>query len=159
MSYTKGELVNDAFNEIGIADYEFDVTASQSVAALRKLDSMMAGWDARGIKLSYPVPSGSNGSNTDEDSNIPDSAWEAVVLNLALRIAPSFGKNVSIQTMANAKFALNTLFSMFAQAPEMQLPSMPRGAGYKEYDYRFTPDPENTLKDGDSAELDLEGVF
>jgi len=158
MGYTKDDLVHSALNEIGIADYDFDIGAEQTQSALQRLDSMMASWDSRGLKFGYPMPSTAKGSSLDEESNIPDVAWEAVITNLAIRIAPSYGKIVLPETKATAKESLNFLYNLFAQASEMQLPSMPKGAGYKSED-AFSSDPEDTLKDGDSAELDLEGVF
>ncbi len=159
MSYTKGELVHQALNEIGIADYDFDIGAEQTESAMRRMDNMLAMWDTKGIKLGYPVAFDANGSTLDQNSNVPDSAVEAITTNLAIRIAPSYGKVVSIETKAIAKESLDVLFNLFATPPEMQLPSMPKGAGYKNIDYPYTPAPSDNLKDGDTAELDLEGVL
>jgi len=131
MSYTKGELVMSALNEIGIADYDFDIQPEQKESAMRRLDSMMAEWSAKGILLSYPLPGSANGSELTQDSNVPDTAIEAVITNLAIRIAPSYGKIVLQETKMTAKNSLNLLFSMFSMPKEMQLPSMPKGAGYK----------------------------
>lgn len=47
MSYTKGELVNAALEEIGLASYEFDISSESSESALRRLDSMMMEWKDR----------------------------------------------------------------------------------------------------------------
>jgi len=158
MSYTKGELVLEALNEIGIADYDFDIGTEQTESAMRRLDAMMAQWDSKGIKLGYPIPSTADGSELAQDSNISDVAWEAVILNLAIRVAPSYGKTVAQETRILAKAAMNSLYSISSPVAEMQLRQMPKGAGYKA-DYPFTAPPSETLKDGDSAELDLEGVF
>jgi len=158
MSYTKDELVHAALNEIGIADYDFDIGPEQTESVLRKLDAMMGLWDSKGIKFGYPMPSTADGSTLDQDSNIPDVAWEAVILNLAIRIAPSYGKAVAMETKVLAKGAMNTLYSISSPVAEMQFRQMPKGAGHKG-EYPFTAPPSDKLKDGDSAELDLEGVF
>ncbi len=158
MGYTKGDLVQSALNEIGIADYDFDIAPEQTQSALQRLDSMMAQWDSEGLKLGYPIPSTALGSTLDQDSGVPDVSWEAIITNLAIRIAPSYGKVVLPDTKMTAKNGIDTLYSMFALAPEMQIPSMPKGAGYKTNNPFFS-DPTDTLKDGDSAELDLQGVF
>ena len=159
MGYTKGELVQSALNEIGIADYDFDVGAEQVESAMRRLDSMIAMWDNKGIKLGYPVSTQANDSSVRQDSNIPDNAVEAVITNLAVRIAPSYGKIVFPDTKMVAKESLDVLYKQFAMADEMQLGSMPIGAGYKNTDYPFSRAAKDTLKDGQSATLDLEGVF
>ena len=159
MSYTKGELVQSALNEIGIADYDFDIAPEQTESAMRRLDTMIAMWDEKGIKLGYPVANTANGSSAREDSNIPDSAVEAVITNLAVRIAPSYGKVTFPDTKAIAKETLESLYRSFAMDNEMQLPVMAKGAGYKNYENPFSRGAVDTLKDGDSSTLDLEGVF
>ena len=159
MSYTKGELVHSALNEIGIADYDFDIAPEQTESGLRRLDSMMAEFNARGVRLGYPIPNTANGSELSQDSNIPDSAWEAVITNLAIRIAPSYGKMVSPDTKITAKKSLNTLYRISSHPGEMQLNVLPRGAGYKAIDRPFTPPPIDPLLNNTDSELDLEGAF
>jgi len=90
MSYTKGELASIALEEIGIAEYEYDISPEQKQSVIRRLDMMMAEWNKRGILLSFPISKIQNSQSTD-DTNIPDWAWEAVVLNLAIRIAHHMG--------------------------------------------------------------------
>ena len=158
MGYTKSDFVYASLNEIGIADYDFDIGSEQTEAVMKRLDAMMALWDSKGIKLGYPMPTSADDSSLTQETNVPDVAWEAIILNLAIRIAPSYGKAVDIGTKILAKQALNTLYSISSPVPEMQFNSMPKGAGYKS-DGPFTAPPVDTLKDGDSAELDLEGVF
>ena len=156
MSYSKGELASAALEEIGIADYEFDISPEQRQSAIQRLDSMMAEWNGRGLRLSYPISKIEN-SDPDDDSNIPDWAWEAVVTNLAIKIAPSYGKTVSPDTKVAAKHAFNTLYSVFAKPREMQLSSMPKGAGYKSTDFRYTPAPSDTYLEPVDNDVDLTG--
>jgi hypothetical protein len=87
MGYTKRQFVTSAFEEIGLADYVFDLQPEQLEAALRRLDSMMAEWNAAGIRLGYAMPSSPQDSDLDTETNVPDSAWEAIITNLAIRIA------------------------------------------------------------------------
>ena len=159
MGYTKGELVQSALNEIGLADYDFDIGAEQVESGMRRLDSMMALWDSKGIKLGYPLSLTANGSSVRQDSNIPDTAVEAVITNLAVRIAPSYGKITYPDTKAIAKDGLDSLYRTFGMANEMQLGSIPVGAGYKNTENPFSEKATDNLKDGSSADLDLEGVF
>ena len=157
MGYTRRDFVNGALEEIGLASIAFDATADELVGAMRRLNAMMAEWNARGIRIGYPIPSGPNSGELDDETNVPDSAWEAVTLNLAIRIAPSYGKQVLPATMTGAKRAFNALLNLHAQPAEMQLPVMPAGAGNKpwRYDGTYLPDPENRLEAGPDSLLEF----
>lgn len=147
MSYTKGQLVHEALEELGIADYDFDIIPAQEQSALRKLDALIMEWAGRGVLLGYPMSADPSDPDPDEDSNLPDIAYQAVITNLALRIAPGYGKAVNQSTAVTAKSSLNTLMAKYAkQVPLMQLPSMPKGAGYKSTDFRrWTDEPEQKI--------------
>ena len=155
MSYTKRQLVEAAMAEIGLASYAFDLMPEQRELALRRLDSMMAEWNTRGLRLGYPVPDNPADSDIDSDSNLPDAAWEAVITNLALRMAPSYGKQVNVETKVTARHALNTILSRASMPSQMKLPSMPSGAGNKTYDDPFTSEPTTDLIAGPDATLDF----
>jgi hypothetical protein len=134
MSWTKRQIIQQAFDEIGLAPYVFDLTADQLESALRRLDSMIAMWDSRGIRLGYPLPGSPQNSDLDSETNMPDVAVEAAFLQLAARLAPSYGKVVSAETKAAAKQAYDALLVQFATPPEMLIPAgFPIGAGYKPY--------------------------
>lgn len=131
MSWTKRELVNEAFSELGLGD-NFDITPEEVQTALRRMDSMMAVWDAKGIRVGYALPANPNDSDPDQDSGLPDAATEPVYLNLALRLAPGFGKVVSVDTRRNARDGYDRLQIEAAQPlPPQQPNTMPRGAGNK----------------------------
>lgn len=156
MSWTKREFVVQAFAEIGLASYVFDLTPEQEQTALRQLDSMMATWNARGIRLGYPLPNTPANSSLDEVTTVPDAANETIYQNLAVRIAPGFGKTVSPDTKTNAKAGYIAALTQAAGVPrEMQLPNtMGSGAGNKPW-RRISPfldkpiDPLESGQDGD----------
>lgn len=157
MSWTKRQIIQQAFDEIGLAPYVFDLTADQLESALRRLDSMISMWDSKGVRLGYPLSSSPQNSDLDSATNMPDIAVEAVFLQLAIRIAPSYGKVVSAETKAAAKQAYDSLLVLFATPPEMHIPSgFPIGAGYKTYstDDPFTSREEPIHVGGDSV-LDI----
>jgi hypothetical protein len=137
MSWTKRQFVRQAFSIIGLADYDFDLQAEQLQNAMYLLDSMMAVWNAKGLLLSYPIPTSPEDGDLDTESNVPDRANEAVYTNLALRIAPTLGKQVSQDLKAQAWYAYNGLLSWAKAYPrEMSMPvTMPSGAGNKPYRY------------------------
>ena len=131
MSWTKRELVNQAFESVGLAAFVFDLSADQIVSAVRQMDSMLATWNGKGIQLGYPIASGGNGSDPDQDSNLPDYAVEAVYSNLGIRLAPSYGKVVSPDLKTSAKQAYDLLLAQAAMPLPMQITGLPSGAGNK----------------------------
>lgn len=132
MGYSKRQFVAAAFEEIGLASYVFDLQPEQLQSALRRLDAMMAEWNAKGIRLGYPIPGSPQFSDLDEPSEVPDSANEAIITNLALKVAPGFGRNPMADTKITAKAAYNTLLSRAAMPMEQQFPgTLPSGAGNK----------------------------
>ena len=161
MGWTKREIINQAFEEIGLAGYVFDLQPQQLEGALRRLDAMMATWNGKGIRLGYPLPSSPGSSDLDQETDVPDAALEAMALNLAVRIAPGYGKTVSPDTKASAKGAYNQLIAQFAKPIEMQLDSMaiPAGSGNKHWRGRkdpFLAPPTDPLQAGPDSILDLE---
>jgi hypothetical protein len=161
MAYTKRDIINMAFEEIGLAGYVFDLQPQQLEGALRRLDAMMATWNGKGIRLGYPLPSSPGASDLDQDTDVTDEAIEAMALNLAVRIAPGFGKTVSPDTKASAKNAYNQIIAQSAKPVEMQLDNMaiPSGAGNKGWRYYNDPflrQPTDPLTAGPDSILDLE---
>jgi len=161
MGWTKREIINQAFEEIGLAGYVFDLQPQQLEGALRRLDAMMATWNGKGIRLGYPLPSSPADSDLDQETGVPDNAIEAMVLNLAVRLAPGFGKTVSPDTKGNAKRAYNEIVANSAMPIEMQLGSqtIPSGAGNKGWRYYNNPflrEPQDPLTVGSDGILDLE---
>jgi len=127
MSKTKRQIVLAAFNELSLADYEYDLTPGELQKALDQLDDMMAEWEIRDIFLSYNLTSD---SSLDDLSNIPSSANQTVYTNLAKRIAPSHGKILSNETKAAASRGLKMLQLKASKPRQMELdPYVVAGAG------------------------------
>jgi hypothetical protein len=160
MPWTKRQFVEAAFEEIGLAYYVFDLQPEQLNMALRRLDSMMATWNTKGIRLGYPLPSSATSSDLDEDSGVPDSANEAIILNLAVRLAPGFGKSVSADTKLSARNAYRGLVSISAMPQEMQFPkTLPRGAGNKTWSQgsaNFVDVPDDPLAAGPDGPIEFD---
>ncbi len=158
MGYSKRQFVTAAFEEIGLASYVFDLQPQDLESALRRLDAMMADWNGKGIRLAYPIPGSPQDSDINAASEVPDSANEAIITNLAMRLAPSYGKQVMPMTMATGKSAYNTLLSRATLPPQQQLPgSMPSGAGNKPwrvYDDPFLRPPVDPVLSGQDGVLE-----
>lgn len=160
MGWTKAELVGAAFEEIGLASYEFDLSPEEQASALRRLDALMAVWNTRGIRVGYAMPSTPGASDINEQSGITDSAYEAVYTALAMRLAPTFGKVVSNETRIAAKQAYDTLLaSVSSDPPRVQLPgTMPAGAGNRRFRGTIRPfltPPRQTIAAGPDSDMEF----
>lgn len=160
MSWTKGELVDEAFSCLALNGFIYNLDPEMRQMGVRRLDAMMAGWDVKGIRLGYPISSSADGSNVDQDSNLPDYSIEAVFTNLCKRLAEAFGKTLTAETLARAKDGYDMLLGRAAMPPEVQYPgTLPRGAGNKPWRYQngpFFPVPTDPLTTGPDSELNFE---
>lgn len=142
--YTKRYFIEKAFEEIGYASYIYDLDPEKLQSALNRLDSMMAEWNGKKINLGYPLPDGPGSSSLGEESNVPDFAHEAMIANLAIRLAPSVGKTVSVDTKKSARSSYLTLLSRASAIKSMNYSNtLPAGAGNKTriYDNPFMIQP------------------
>ena len=138
---TKQRLVQEALAEIGLSSYEFDLSADQLEQALFRLDAMLAEWGRRGIRIGFPIPASPGDSTAATDTGLPDWCREAVISNLAVRLAPSYGKTVNPATAAAAVRSMAMLYSDSAKPQELRPGMLPSGAGNK--NEPFMPYQEN----------------
>ena len=159
MSWTKREFINQAFEDAGMASYVYDLQPEQLQSALRLMDNMLAVWNEKGIRLSYPLPETPSQSSLDDLTNVPDSANEAICNNLAIRIAPSYGKVVPFETKVLASSSLRCLESAAARPPQIQFPgTMPAGAGNMigyNYPRSYLPDPVEYIEPNSDNVMDF----
>lgn len=140
MSWTKGDMVKEAYSELALAQYDFDLEPEEMQTGLRRLDAIMALWELKGIRLGYPLPSDAQGSSETDDSNLPMSAVVAAYSTLAVQLGPGLGKTVTAETKAAAKDGLSALMTAAAFPQSVQLPStMPRGQGTKPWRTSYGP--------------------
>ena len=158
MATPKREIVEQAYGELALAGYVFDLSPEELNAALKRLDRLMASWEPFLI-LGYNMPVNPGDSDLDDDSGLPDVAIEPVATNLAVRLAPGMGKTLSVDTKIAAKNGYNMLLARFASAvPQMQYPSnLPVGAGNKrlpnDRQYFQPVDTLTTTPNGDSLDF------
>lgn len=139
MAYTKGEFIDAALAEIGISADVFTVPVERRTYCLQRLDSMMGEWSARGLGLNYPLPSSPSSSSESQNTSVSDAANEAIITNLAVRIAPSFGKQVLPATITAASNSFSTLLAKYSVVPQRVMRAgFPIGAGNK-YRNNFNP--------------------
>lgn len=140
MAYTKQQLIDEAFGELALSANAFDITPEEQQTALRRLDTLMATWEQRGIRIGYVFPTSPETSASSADSGIPDGAAEPVFMNLAVRLAAVFGKQVSMDTKRAAREGFSLLLRDAAYPEQQQLPgTLPRGAGNRPYEQLGQP--------------------
>lgn len=159
MSWTKQQIIEEAYGELALAGYVFDITPEEMQTGLRKLDSMLAMWYGKGISLGYPLSSSPKSSSLDDDSNLPLHAIEPVYMNLAERLAAGMGKQVLATTAKAAKEGYDMLMARAAMPSEVQYQeTMPRGAGNKPWRYQrgpFVTPPVDPLTAGNGDEIEF----
>lgn len=148
--WTKQQIIEQAFDELALAGFVYDLDPDQLESALKKLDTMMAAWGAVGISLGYLLPANPDDSNIEDATGIPDSAVEAVYMNLAQKLAAARGKTLTAETKLAAKRGYDALLGAAARAQARATPmpnTMPRGAGNKPWRgcSPFFPGPADTL--------------
>jgi hypothetical protein len=132
MSWTKRELVNNAFTEIGLAGYDFDLTPDNLQQALQYMDGMMGLWMVKGIHVNWPFNMSPTDANLDTPVDLPVYAQLPIWLNAAVHISASFGKTLSNTTNNNAMASYTTLLGVFATPCERSFTdTLPLGAGNK----------------------------
>lgn len=158
MSWTKKQIADRALASIGIADYEFEVSAEERIAAVNILDLMMAEWAGEGISFGYPIPDSPSGSDVDSDSNLPAKAINAVYLNLAILLAEEYGRPISGDKRNRANAAKGLLLGRaLGEPPEQQVFGIPYGAGnlpYYAYYRSMIPLQEPPIDASSAQEMD-----
>lgn len=163
MGWSKRQIVVDAYGEIGIADYNFDLQPEEMQAAVRKLDTMLASWNSVGIQIGYSFGLTPDEGDLDDDSGIALATVNAVVLNLAVAIAPAMGKALAQTTKKLAKDGYDALLLRVVrdEVQQQQQPTgMPRGAGHRRnigVTSPFMPPPSTGPLSVDSSGLDFLG--
>jgi hypothetical protein len=156
---TKRQLITDAFRFIGLAPVVYDLTAEQLDDARRSLDSMMATWNAKGIRVGFPIALNPDNGDLDEETYLPDGCREAVYTELGKRLAPTFGKVVTPDQKCVARDAYQAMLAQLANIPALKMPAgYPLGAGVRRWDNRpaWSYKEEDPILTGNDGHLTFE---
>jgi len=139
---TGQEIVTDALYEISVITDEVPMESSYMVRGMRKLNDMLSEWDKSGIPLGF-IPL----ADETDDVLIPREYNNAVIVNLAGLLAPTFNKEVGPTLAAKIKSANDALLNMTVKIGRTTLPStLPTGSGngVGYCDERFFPETDTT---------------
>lgn len=128
---TKKELINLAFEEIGIASYNFDIQPEQYISALKRLDSLISVWQSKGLELDYLSSDPINGASLEDEAILSDLAIKPAYSNLALDLCPMFGKTPSMINIKNASQSYKALVAANVSTNEVKRDRYVLGSGYK----------------------------
>lgn len=131
----KRDIIELAFDDAGLAGYEFDRTPEEQSMALRKLNAMMLEhpWSL----LTYNQPDYGAGL-VEEPSGLPDKAVNTVAQYLARRIVPGMGGTLSQDALATLARSLMIMQAETATVPVMGLPARTvAGSGHRPQYYRY----------------------
>lgn len=159
MSWTRRQLINQAFEEIGLASYEFDLQPEQLLSAKRRLDSMMATWNSKGIRCGYPLTSTPDAGDLDDDTGVSDMDVDAIYLNLAVRLASLHGRVVTPELKSLARSTFKDILRIHSEtqpAPRNNM-RVPAGAGNRRTSTTrvYLDRPAKTIDAGGDAEIDI----
>jgi len=149
---TKRELIDEAYELMGLGSYEFDLSTEQINLALRRLNQLCGEWDSIGVRIAFNSSGGLN-----DDSGIAINSQYAVTSNLAIRLCPTVGRAVNPSLSIEAKKAYLALLNSNSQIDEYTYPStMPLGRGNR----RSTRDEQfftetDPLQSGSDGELNF----
>ncbi len=152
MSWTKGQIVQEAYAELALQGYVFDLSEEEIQTGVRRLDAMLAVWEMQGTRLGYPMPINPDDSDPKQDSKLPIGVMRPVFMNLAIDLAAGLGKTVTAETKRAAREGLAIIDTMAAYPQQQQLPAtMPRGAGNRPW--RFITQPFYPRPDLDPLQI------
>ena len=128
MSTTAVELIRDALTLINVLGVGEAAEPEHSEFALRKLNALLADWEADGVNLQYyPQTMDELGAQCP----VPDDAILAVTYYLAFALAPSYGKQVDPKMLAlgGQYYSRLTRDSVLARMRPADLSNLPVGEG------------------------------
>ena len=97
--------------------------------------------DARGVALGYTEVTGIGDTIT-----VPPGAIQGMVANIAIMLAPQFGRPIPAELAMKAKAGMQAMVNLAVETPCLSLPdTLPIGSGNEDpesawNDYRFYPD-------------------
>ena len=129
MSKTKGDLAIEVFNLLAMNDGLTEPTPGEVSYVMQRMEQTVAQWEKKGIHLGYKYADPAYGPDTNDESGVFDTDESAVTTNLAVIVAPKFGRSASPDVKSQAKESYELLFT--TELPtRQQNPNMPSGQGY-----------------------------
>lgn len=140
MEEKASDVIGDALRELIVAAPESDIEADEAQTGIRYLNRMMAEWAVRGYNLGYTEV-----EDLGDPVTVPNGVSEAIVSNLAIRMAAQYGVSIDPANalIARAEAGLNAVRHLTISVDTAEYPSiLPMGSGV---DGTFFPEQENAV--------------
>lgn len=132
MPQSASDIIKAALSKIGVRNSEVALTTTQINDAISELNDMLTQWDSTSLPLGYTII-----SNGADIVTTPDWSHGAIKSNLAARLAPEYGKEISITLGAQILADFKNLQLRIIEAPEVFFPdTLPIGSGNQINDFR-----------------------
>jgi len=115
-SQAASQVIKDALVALNVIRETQTPTADQQSVCIRRLNQMMALWEADGRNLGY-IPIGT----VTDTMTVPDGALTGIYSSLAILIAPSFGASVPQELVAVNEKGVAVIDKITAKEVTMQL--------------------------------------
>lgn len=117
-------IINRSLRLLGVLDVAESPSAVDEQTAISVLNALVTRWEANGLALGW-----ANVSAPDDTLPAPDEAHEALAYNLALKLAPEYGKTSNLQIIGQQ--ASDSLAELrrdrLTEMPLVQTSDLPRG--------------------------------
>lgn len=116
---SKRQLVEQAFTEVSLNGWEYDISADEKDVALKRLDALMYELAGRGLSLSYNFPTAIGEGDLNDALGVPDGAFFGLAILLAERLCPTMGKTMSRESRIALQSAMKTVTAIGQTVPTM----------------------------------------
>jgi hypothetical protein len=125
MATTAAQLLKQSLQEILVQASEAPLEADEYRDCIFVMNTFMADLEANGVDIGYtPVDS------LSDVITVPDGAIMGMVSNIAILIAPQFGKAVPFELGKKAKKGMSTIYRLGQTVAITEFPNtMPTGSG------------------------------
>lgn len=113
----------------------------------------MAALNAEGVELGYTAV-----SSLGDELTVPDGAIEGIVANMAVRVAPDYGAEITQGLIVAASHGLRVMRLIGQSMGQTEYPStLPKGSGnYSTYTSPYYSDLEDTILAETTGSISLE---
>jgi len=135
---SKRQLVEQAFTEVSLNGWEFDITADEKDVALRRLDALMYELASRDVNLSYNFPTAMGEGSLNDALGVPDGAFFGLAIMLAKRLCPTMGKTMSTESRMALNDAQKAVYGIGQTIPAVNFANGTAwGSGNKPWSSRY----------------------
>ena len=154
---TASEIITDALGELFNSAGEQPVVAEEMSSGIRYLNRMMNAWSASGLALGFTVI-----TSPSDTITVADGALDGIVSNLAVRLAPRYGMEITPELNLNARDGKKVIRKLAVSTRATSHPcTLPIGSGNESSfngttTEKFYPCPEDSALTEEGGNITLE---